>query len=95
MRQGSFMKLYFVYVGYYETEIGICELHTSFMVAAENAIEAKKTMLAKPIFQEKKMHIDGIEEINEVDGYQVTLSKATSETASSQVYDYKAVKKLD
>ncbi len=44
-------------------------------------------------FKEKKMHIDGIKEILDVEGYRVVLEK-TSHTNKSKVYSYNESKKL-
>jgi hypothetical protein len=72
------MKLYIVHVGYYDQEIGygMYESHTNFFVVAEDERAAKRKTLSKPVFKERKMHIDGIQEITVVDGYCVQLEKA-------------------
>lgn len=66
-------KLYVVHVGFYDSEIGIYELHSNFFVAAVDVADAKKIVKDKDIFKEKKMHIDAVQEIDIVDGYKVTL----------------------
>lgn len=67
------MKLFIVHAGYYDSEIGIYELHTNFLVAAANVSDVKKIIKEKEIFRKKNMHIDAVQEIEVVDGYKVTL----------------------
>jgi hypothetical protein len=70
------MKLFLIHVGYYDSEVGMYELHSQFLVAAATAAEAKASTMAKEVFKAKKMHIDGIQEINQVDGYAIDLQAA-------------------
>ncbi|HLB56133.1 MAG TPA: DUF1543 domain-containing protein [Coxiellaceae bacterium] len=49
-------------------------LHNNFLVVANDVKDAKEKMTSKKIFQDKKMHIDGIIEIKYVDGYDIQLS---------------------
>jgi hypothetical protein len=44
-------------------------------------------------FKNKKMHIDGIKEISDVEGYAVTLQKSSKKN-KSKVYSYNDSKKL-
>ena len=71
------MKLYLVHAGYYDTEIaeGIYEFHVNFLVAATSFEEARLRAKARPDFQGKRMHVDGLVEIQSVDGFEVTLSE--------------------
>ena len=70
-------KLYIVHVGFYdrETNYGIYESHTNFFIAASSPQEAKKIAKENPIYRDKKMHTDGIQEIGAVQGYRVKLVK--------------------
>ena len=89
------MKLYMIHVGFYDPELmdGLYEQHGNYFVAADNAKDAKTQVSEIPIFKHKKMHIDGIKEVNTVDGYQVTLVKDFGNN-SSVSYSYDEVKKL-
>ena len=87
------MKLYLVHVGFYDNEIGIYELHSNILVAAENLQAAKQTIKKKKIFIEKRMHIDGIQEINNVDGYDILL-KLNDQTPENKKFGYDEVKAL-
>ena len=89
------MKLYLIHVGFYDHELmdGLYEQHGNYFVAADNAKDAKTQVSEIPIFKHKKMHIDGIQELNSVDGYQVTLVKESSDNKSVS-YSYEEVKKL-
>lgn len=88
------MKLYLVHVGFYDAEVGIYELHSNILVAATDTQAAKKQIKANPLFINKKMHIDGIQEINQVDGYAVKLEQAPQTNLTNQNFGYDQVKAL-
>ncbi len=71
------MQLYLIHCGFYDEEIsnGIYEFHVNLPVVAENVELAKAKVRQNPIFKSKKMHIDGIEELEKVDGFDVQVSK--------------------
>ena len=87
------MQLFIIHVGYYDYDVGMYELHTQFLIPALSAAEAKAKTMAKDIFQAKKMHIDGIQEVNQVDGYAITLHAAAN-YASNRIYNYNEIKAL-
>ncbi|MDP7037413.1 MAG: DUF1543 domain-containing protein [Candidatus Marinimicrobia bacterium] len=89
------MKLYMIHVGFYDSELmdGLYEQHGNYFVAADTSKDAKIQVSEKPTFKHKKMHIDGIKEVNTVDGFQVTLVKDPGNN-SSVSYSYDEVKKL-
>lgn len=87
------MKLYMAHVGFYEKSNGIYEIHSNIFVIAENIKDAKNKIKAKPIFIQKNMHIDGIEELVSVDGYKINVeSEVTSE--KNTIYHYEDIKTL-
>ncbi len=86
------MKLYIAHVGYYEPEIGIYELHTNFHVVAA-ARAAKEIIKNKDIFKNKKMHIDGIQEVTHIDGYDIQPVKNNNQIVN-QSFGYDDVKAL-
>ena len=69
------MKLFLIHVGFYDPEImeGLYEQHSNYFVVAQNIKEAKKKPLLNPIYKRKIMHIDGIQELNAVDGFRINL----------------------
>ena len=65
-------------------------------MAADTKTEAKKKAKSIPEYTAKKMHIDGIMEVNQVDGYDVLLKPAEEEKDDGQVtFGYEEVKKFD
>jgi uncharacterized radical SAM superfamily protein len=74
------MKLYIAHVGFYEEEIGIYEIHSNLFVVAEDIIKAQDLITAKEIYKKKKMHIDGIEKLLIIDGYEINAIKSNSLT---------------
>jgi len=89
------MRLFMVHVGFYDAEVGegLYESHMNFFIAASNAKSAKKKAFNMEQFKAKKMHIDGIKEISDVEGYKVALEKSSTKN-QSKVYSYNESKKL-
>ena len=89
------MKLYLIHVGFYDTEImdGLYEQHSNYFVVAENVKDAKKKARKNSTYKKKKMHIDGIQELNIIDGYSIKLV-ASNSTDNSVIYGYDKVKTL-
>ena len=89
------MKLYLVHAGYYSPEImgGLYEQHTNYFVVAINLKDAIKRAQQNLAFKKNKMHIDGIQELNQVDGYRIKLIK--DDLADDMViYNYDDIKKI-
>ena len=90
------MKLYLIHVGFYDPNImkGLYEQHANFFVAAENVRDAKKKAREKSLYKKKKMHIDGIQELNIIDGYRINLVAENDSLDDTVNYDYNDVKTL-
>ena len=88
------MNLYIVHLGYYDADIGIYELHTNMHVVAQNVQAAKEAIKNNPIYQSKKMHIDGIEELLTVDGYTINVVKNDEALVENKKFDYNMSKML-
>ena len=89
------MKLFLIHVGFYDPEIiqGLYEQHSNYFVVAGDIKEAQKKARQNPIYKRKKMHIDGIQELNVVDGFRITLVSEKTEN-DTVIYSYDTVKKL-
>ena len=72
-------KLYLIHTGYYDKKNsdGFYEQHTNIMVVAKDAYSAREKIKTHKEYIEKKMHIDGIKEIEIIDGYKIHLKKTT------------------
>ena len=92
------MKLFLIHVGFYDPEIikGLYEQHSNYFVVAEDIKEAQKKARQNPIYKRKKMHIDGIREIDSVEDYRVTLEKKNEEAVNIEgaKYSYDDVKRI-
>ena len=91
------MKLFLVHAGFYDEKVsgGFYEPHTNYFIVAEGVKEAKKKAKEIPEYKEKKMHIDGIREIDSVDGYKVVLERNVNRAQDTgSRYSYDDVKKL-
>lgn len=54
---------------------GIYESHTNFFVAASSFDEARMKAKELPAFKLKRMHVDGVQEIEAVSGHTVILER--------------------
>ena len=68
-------KLYLVHAGFYDLDLleGVFEQHINFFVVAESFEEARLKAKIHPDFKNRKMHVDGLQEIEAVDGHRVQL----------------------
>jgi acyl-CoA thioesterase FadM len=71
------MNLYLVHCGFYDTKVsdGIYENHVNYFVLGSSFEEAKKKMKEKAEFRKNKMHVDGMQMIEVVDGHRVCFEK--------------------
>lgn len=68
------MKLFLVHLGYYDTlSNGVFESHTNRFILAENEDDARAKMKASDFFIANKMHIDGLQCIEAVEGHKIAL----------------------
>lgn len=69
------MRLYLVHCGFYDLEIsdGLYESHINMFVVAKNFEEAKLKAKSKPVFKNRRMHVDGLQEIVAVEGFRLSL----------------------
>ena len=72
------MKLYLIHTGYYDksTGDGFYEQHSNIFIIAKNAHDAREKVKKNKEFLNKKMHIDGIKEIENIGGYNIKLEKS-------------------
>jgi hypothetical protein len=70
------LKLYLVHCGFYDTELldGVYESHVNFIVAGESFEDARAKVKQEPDFQKKRMHVDGLQQIDAVSGCRISLS---------------------
>ncbi|MCB0347535.1 MAG: DUF1543 domain-containing protein [Bdellovibrionales bacterium] len=74
------MQLYLVHCGFYDNSIcdGIYESHVNLFVVARSFEEAKAKAKSDPVFKDKRMHVDGLQEIRTVHGYDINLEENKS-----------------
>ena len=75
------MKLYLVHTGYYDKSFGdgFYEQHTNIFIVAETPYNAREKVKNHQDFIDKKMHIDGIKEIENIDGYDIKVEQNENE----------------
>lgn len=69
------MKMFLVHCGYYDSSVcgGLYEAHANFFVAAEMPAEARMRVKELEEFITKRMHVDGLQEIQVVNGFRIRL----------------------
>tara|TARA_A100001011_G_scaffold312478_1_gene329926 strand:+ start:96 stop:374 length:279 start_codon:yes stop_codon:yes gene_type:complete len=84
------MKLFLIHTGYYNKNVdnGFYEQHSNIFVIAKDAYNAREKAKKKKIFIDNKMHIDGIQEIQNIDGYDIQLSKSKSDQKNKTYNHY-------
>ena len=72
------MKLFQVHTGFYDPNIsdGFYEGHTNIFVCAKDEKEAREKVKEKEEYKKFKMHIDGVQEMDTVEGYKIKLVKS-------------------
>ena len=91
------MRLFLVHAGFYDENVsgGFYESHTNYFVVAEDVKDAKSKAKEISEYKEKKMHIDGIKELDAVCGYKIILEKNEDDnTDVGSKYSYDDVKKI-
>ena len=85
------MKLFLEHCGFYDMQLceGIYESHVNLLVAAENFEQAKIRVRENPEFQKRKMHVDGIQQIALVNGYEVNLLRHPSQHSDTVLISHR------
>ncbi len=70
-------ETFLIHTGYYDksTGDGFYEQHANIFIVAKNSYDARERVKLDKDYIAKKMHIDGIKEIENIDGYDIQLEK--------------------
>lgn len=70
-------KLFLVHCGFAQNDLmgGIFEGHVDFFVAADDFDGARAKAKELPEYRKRKMHVDGLVQVNHVEGMRVVLKK--------------------
>lgn len=81
------MKLYSIHCGYYSSSVGsgIYESHVNLFVVAENFDDARAKAKSLPEFQEMRMHVDGIQEIEMVQGFGIVCQPSSDAGGQTKI----------
>ena len=73
-------KLYMVHCGYYDSDLldGVFESHVNYFVVGESFDDARGKAKLHPDYQRKRMHIDGLQELEVVSGHRIQLVQDSS-----------------
>lgn len=85
------MNLYLIHCGFYDNAIcdGLYESHVNYFVAAESFDDARAKAKLIPEFKTKHMHVDGLQEIRSVDGYELNLKLNNELSNKTQIVNFK------
>ncbi len=90
------MHLFLVHLGYYDDlSAGVFESHTNLFVVADDWEDARAKAKALPVVVEKRMHIDGLQKIEKVDGYRISLQEEAGENQINSFHFRELGKKPD
>jgi hypothetical protein len=69
-------RLFVVHCGFYDASLldGVYESHVNFIIPAESFEDARAKVRLEPDFQSKRMHVDGLQLVDALKGYRVTLA---------------------
>lgn len=83
--------LFLVHCGFYDSEVGggIYESHCNFFVVAPDVSQARMQAKQLTAFQNKKMHVDGIQRIESVSGFKIQPIEEEKLNGESHVTSYK------
>lgn len=87
----SSTHLFLVHCGYYDPEVmeGLYESHVNFFVVAESFEDARTKAKLNEEFKRKKMHIDGLQQIEAVDGFKIHAMLDHSLQGASRVISHR------
>jgi hypothetical protein len=70
-------KLYLIHCGFYDPDLagGIFESHSNHFVVASNFEEAKLKAKELESYKRYKMHIDGVLEVNTIQGHRISVER--------------------
>lgn len=85
-------KLYLIHLGYFDEELSqqVFESHTNIFLVADDIKQALAEARKLSIVTKYNMHVDGIQEINVINGYKILTEKApylTPDKITSYNYD--------
>ena len=85
------MKLFLVHCGFYDSEVcdGLYESHVNFFVAATSFDEARIKAKEIPEFKAKKMHVDGLQEVQTVQGCMIELKPIAELNGQTKIVSHK------
>ncbi len=85
------MKLFVVHCGFYDLEVldGVYESHVNFVVAAESFEDARVRVKQEPEFQRKRMHVDGLQHVEAVRGWKVSLTEESQLEGKSVITSHR------
>ena len=90
-------KLFLIHTGFYDNTIsnGFYESHTNYFVVANHEKDAKIRIKNLEEFKKKKMHIDGILELNSIGNYKIHLKRMNmDEIKTNKHFNYDDIKKI-
>ena len=85
------MQLYMVHCGFYDPEVGdgLYENHTNIFLLAEDFSAARAKVKLQKEFRAKKMHIDGLLEVQAVEGFRLDFKPDDSLAGKTRISSLK------
>ena len=85
------MKLFLAHCGFYDNDVcdGIYESHVNFFVIAEDFENARLKAKSLPTFQNKRMHLDGLQALEAVQGFEISLAHNETLQGEDRITNFK------
>lgn len=84
-------QLFLVHLGYYDKEIsnGLYESHVNIFVVASDFNHARDIAKENELVKKHKMHIDGLQRVEMIQGYQVSLNPCGGNDTIVENYNFR------
>lgn len=85
------MILFLAHCGFYDPSLGegLYEFHVNLFTLAPDWQTARRQIKEMPEFKEKRMHIDGLQEIHAVEGHMIVLVPSSHLEGKSHFVSYR------
>lgn len=88
-------KLFLVHLGYYDPELssGVYESHINLFFIGDSFENIREQVKANDFVQKHKMHIDGVQLIEKVEGYNIIIGTKEGDKTEIQNHNFRELSK--
>ena len=88
-------KLFLVHLGYYDPELsnGVYESHINLFFVGTSFEDVREKVKLDDLVQKHKMHIDGVQLIEKVNGHRIIIDKKEGNESEIQNHNFRELSK--